>query len=88
MSKYGDYLRADSCLSFGEWLVGARLPEFERRETGFLTGKYEYRMFRRVARWFGSERDVEGEWCQTMKAAKASYKEALHKSSIKLQITD
>ncbi|EAO3019200.1 hypothetical protein I3B18_03925 [Salmonella enterica] len=80
MSRYADYLRADSCLSFGEYLVGTLLPEFEHRETGFMTNKYEYRMFRRVTRWFGSERDIEGEWCQTMKAAKASYKEALRKS--------
>lgn len=80
MSNYGDYLHADSCLTFGEYLVGMRLPEFEQRETGFLTGKYEYRMFRRVATWFGSERDVQGEWFSTKKAAKASYKEALCKS--------
>lgn len=80
MSTYGDYLHADSGLTFGEWLVGERLPEFEHRETGFLSGKYEYRMFRRVTRWFGAERDVQGEWCPTMKAAKASYKSALRKS--------
>lgn len=80
MSKYGDYLHADSCMPFGEWLVGTRLPEFERREIGFLSGKYEYRMFRNVTRWFGAERDVHGEWCPTRKAAKASYKEALRKS--------
>ena len=80
MSRYGDYLDADSCLTFGEYLAGTRLPEFEHRAAGFLSGKYEYRMYRRVTRWFGSERDVQGEWCPTMKAAKASYKVALRKS--------
>lgn len=82
MSRYGDYLHADSCLTFGEYLVGARLPEFEHRETGFLSGKYEYRMFRRTfdVAYGYDRRDIEGEWCPTMKAAKASYKEALRKS--------
>lgn len=27
--------------------------------------------------WWTHDRDIEGEWCDTMKAAKASYKEAL-----------
>ncbi|EEA8679365.1 hypothetical protein AH845_002557 [Salmonella enterica subsp. enterica] len=84
MSRYGDYIHADSCLSFGEYLVGARLPEFEHRETSFLSGKYEYRMFRRAfdVAYGYDRRDIEGEWCPTMKAAKASYKEALRKSKL------
>ncbi|MDY8913931.1 hypothetical protein UZS93_14020 [Escherichia coli] len=82
MSRYSDYLHADCGLSFGEYLIGTRLPEFEHRETSFLSGKYEYRMFRRAfdAAYGYDRRDIEGGWHPTMKAAKASYKAALHKS--------
>ncbi|HFW4207797.1 TPA: hypothetical protein ACIBOM_000728 [Salmonella enterica subsp. enterica serovar Reading] len=80
MSNYSEYLHADVCIPFGEWLIGKRLPQFERRETGFLSGKYEYRMYRRSRCYWDSYHDVQGEWCATMKAAKASYKEALRKS--------
>ncbi|MDO8233994.1 hypothetical protein Q5738_10490 [Citrobacter werkmanii] len=81
-TRYDDYLHSEVCESFGEWLVGARLPEFEHRETSFLSGKYEYRMFRcafDTVYGYG-RRDIEGEWCPTMKAAKSSYKDALRKS--------
>ncbi|MCT4701192.1 hypothetical protein MUA02_04465 [Enterobacteriaceae bacterium H20N1] len=74
-TRYGEYLHADYGHSFAEWL-GINLPEFEYRETGFLTGKYEYRMLRRC--WDYST-DIAGDWCETKKVAKASYKEALRK---------
>lgn len=85
-SRYEEYLDADGCGgdSFGEFLCGNKLPEFERRsaprgEKGDRFGD-QYRMFRRA---YGHAydrygyRDVEGEWCATMKDAKASYKAAL-----------
>jgi hypothetical protein len=74
-TRYEEYQHADCGNSFAEWL-GINSPEFEYRETGFLTGKYEYRMLRRC--WDYSA-DIAGNWCDTKKAAKASYKEALKK---------
>ncbi|MCY0854293.1 hypothetical protein [Cupriavidus sp. D39] len=77
-SRYEQYLHADCMESFGEFLCGARLPEFEQTGWNSPTGEYgtEYRMFRRVS---GSDynRDVEGGWFPTKKEAKASYKAAL-----------
>lgn len=76
LTRYGEFLNADSCLSFSEWL-GIELPEYEYRNCG---GKREYRMYRkkRNQRWELTR--IEGEWMPTMKAAKASYKEALKAS--------
>lgn len=74
-SRYEEYLDADGCGgdSFGEFLCGARLPEFEGKRD-FRARDTKYRMFRRADHW---TRDVEGEWCKTKKEAKASYKAAL-----------
>jgi hypothetical protein len=85
-TKYEDYLDADGCAgdSFGEFLCGGRLPEYEER--GDWRNR-EYRMFRRTA-WiwhWSSVRDVEGAWCKTMKEAKASYKAALKRHHEKLR---
>ncbi|MBF8435359.1 hypothetical protein I1W58_28135 [Klebsiella pneumoniae] len=75
-TRYEEYLDADSCLSFGEWLLGYQLPEVEYDRHG------KCRMFRCSydASYGYPRRDVQGEWCPTKKAAKASYKEALSKS--------
>ncbi|MGJ7133143.1 hypothetical protein [Morganella morganii] len=75
-TKYEEYLDADTCVSFGEWL-GIKLPEYEHRYRG---RKCEYRMYREIRdQWWNLIR-IEGEWMPTMKAAKASYKEALKAS--------
>ncbi|WP_167306579.1 hypothetical protein [Paraburkholderia steynii] len=79
-TKYEDYLDADGCAgdSFGEFLCGDRLPKFENRRP--LLGSWretEYRMYRNFAFPYDYKRDVEGDWCKTMKEAKASYKAAL-----------
>lgn len=66
--NYGEYLDADYGHSFAEWL-GINMPEFE-----YFNGKI--RMLRRC--WDYST-DVAGEWRDTHKSAKASYKEALKK---------
>lgn len=75
-TRYEEYLDADSCLSFGEWLLGYQLPEVEYDRHG------KCRMFRcSYDTAYGyPRRDVQSEWCPTKKAAKASYKEALRKS--------
>jgi hypothetical protein len=81
LTRYNEYLDSEVSESFGEYLVGARLPEFEHRVT-WDNGKYEYRMFRcAFDTVYGYvRRDIEGEWHGTKKAAKASYKDALRKS--------
>ncbi|WP_250538765.1 MULTISPECIES: hypothetical protein [unclassified Caballeronia] len=81
-TRYEDYLDADGCAgnSFGEFLCGLRLPEYETRRDLRRDERYgvvtitEYRMFRRYDYW---TRDVQGGWCRTKKEAKASYKEEL-----------
>lgn len=75
-TRYSEYLDADSCQDFSEWLLGWKKPEFEYRRDG---GRWQYRMFRKsYSDYHGYPvRDVEGDWCNTKKAAKASYKEAL-----------
>ncbi|WP_109479125.1 hypothetical protein [Paraburkholderia sp. C35] len=92
-TKYEDYLDADGCAgrNFGEFLCGGRLPEYESRQAYGNAPRdrrgYEYRMFRRTA-WIGhwsSVREVEGDWCKTMKEAKASYKAALKRHHEKLR---
>ena len=77
-TRYEEYLDADSCQSFSEWLLGYRLPEVEHSRDG------KCRMFRYSydAAYGYPRRDIEGEWCDTKKAAKASYKEALRKSKL------
>ncbi|MEQ0277269.1 hypothetical protein [Klebsiella sp. CN_Kp100] len=76
-TRYDEYLHSEVCESFAEWL-GIELPVYEEREIGRY--KYEYRMIRRSRAYWDSYYDVRGEWKPTMKAAKASYKEALRKS--------
>lgn len=73
-SRYEEYLDADGCAgdSFGEFLCGSRLPEFE--QCGGWRDR-QYRMYRRTRG--GWDRDVQGEWRATKKEAKASYKAAL-----------
>ncbi|HBT3806993.1 hypothetical protein HII21_23850 [Klebsiella pneumoniae] len=75
-TRYEEYLDADSCLPFGEWLLGYQLPEVEYDRHG------KCRMFRCSydASYGYPRRDIQGEWFPTKKAAKASYKEALRKS--------
>lgn len=73
-TRYGEYLHADSCDSFGEFLCGYRLPTFQSRHLGSC--KWEYRMSRGDCY---SDWRVDGEWCATKKDAKASYKAALAK---------
>lgn len=78
-TKYQEFVDADGCWSFGEYLCGGQLPKFETRGDFWCRTK-EYRMYRTV--WdgdYGRYRDVEGQWARTKKAAKASYKQALAK---------
>lgn len=76
-TRYDEYLHSEVCESFSEWL-GIELPIYEEREVGRY--KYEYRMVRLSRAYWDSYYDIQGEWKPTMKAAKASYKEALRKS--------
>ena len=78
-TRYDEYLHSEVCESFAEWL-GIELPVYEEREVGRY--KYEYRMVRRSRAYWDSYFDIRGEWMPTMKAAKASYKEALRKSKL------
>ena len=70
-TKYEEYLRSECCESFSEWL-GINKPEYDYRGYG---PNAEYRMFRRSG--YDQFNGVTGDWCKTMKDAKASYKEAL-----------
>lgn len=79
-TRYDEYLDAESCEGFAYFLCGERLPKFETRGDCWPRRTLEYRMYRNV--WDGgydTYRDVQGEWARTMKAAKASYKQALAK---------
>lgn len=62
-TRYEEYLDADSCQPFSEWLLGYRLPEVEYSRDG------KCRMFRCSydAAYGYPRRDVEGEWCDTKK---------------------
>ena len=80
-TQYRQWLDADTGHTFGEWLCGHQLPKFEHEATHCLVeGKYRraprYRMYRLEANshW---RRDIEGQWANTKKEAKASYKAAL-----------
>ena len=82
-TRYAEYLATESNESFAYFLCGERLPKLESECDNKDDGKgwryaYRYRMYRSV--WdgsFGTYRDVQGEWANTKKAAKASYKKAL-----------
>ena len=67
-TRYDEYLAADYGHSFAEWL-GIDVPKIEYGSCYPNDGK-----FRMVSR------RAHGEWCDTQKAAKASYKEALRAS--------
>lgn len=75
-NHYPQYLNADCGDTFSEFLLGRRAPLVERRTHG---DSYQYRMYREKYCEYYSYlgRDVEGDWCPTQKAAKASYKLAL-----------
>ena len=70
-TRYEDFLSYDGCLSFGEYLCGAKQPSFERRSLRWDQGEW------RMARYDHGVVDIAGEWCRTKKDAKASYKKAL-----------
>jgi len=78
LTKYQQYLRDDSGLTFAEWL-GIYEPEYRHRRWG---SRNEWRMVRRSrpGRYGNMEPIIAGEWAPTQKAAKASYKEALKAS--------
>ncbi|MES2942960.1 MAG: hypothetical protein V4772_08855 [Pseudomonadota bacterium] len=80
-TRYDDYLSIDGCESFGEFLIGEKVPKFEtegdyKQVNGSIRYVTRHRMYR-VDSYF---RDIQGEWCATKKAAKSSYKIALEKS--------
>ena len=72
-TRYEEYLRADCCESFAEWL-GITKPEYEYSNQGV-------RMVRKRSTYWGFEL-IEGEWCQTKKEAKASYKKTLRRFGV------
>lgn len=74
-TAFDEYNELECCESFGEWLLGHRLPRFEYDLSS--TGRWRYRMVRsRYSDYY----EVCGDWCDTKKAAKASYKIALRAS--------
>ncbi|QNJ57377.1 hypothetical protein Dolphis_71 [Pseudomonas phage Dolphis] len=86
-TNYDKFQDEDIDCYFHEWLCIIK-PEVETRggcryweDGGWHYRPREYRMYRRVgALDFLARADVTGEWAPTMKAAKASYKEALKKA--------
>ncbi|WP_175762252.1 hypothetical protein [Burkholderia anthina] len=80
-SRADDWCDRDGSESFGEFLCGDRLPRVETRQSELdrETNRYrdEHRMYRFGQYPLHTRREVEGEWCSTKKAAKASYKAAL-----------
>lgn len=80
-TRMTDWRDRDGSESFGEFLCGDRLPQVESRraERGRPSDRYgdEHRMYRYGQYPLHARREVEGEWCATKKAAKASYKAAL-----------
>jgi hypothetical protein len=78
-SDYGAFLNNDGYFSFSDYL-GIELPEVESRRK---EGRYQYRYIRQATSYHPCERfqvEIAGEWHDTKKAAKASYKLALQKS--------
>ncbi|WP_321967074.1 hypothetical protein [Burkholderia cepacia] len=78
-TRVDDWYARDGSESFGEFLCGDRLPQFERREAppGEPRGRWgsQYRMFRCRHRY--DEPEICGDWKPTKKQARASYKAAL-----------
>lgn len=81
-SNYDKFQSDDCGLYFHEWL-GINKPKFEHR--GGWKDR-EYRMYRSSYGSY-SGRDIQGQWAPTMKAAKATYKEALkaHHAAIRAE---
>ena len=75
LTRYQQWRAEDSFDSFGQWLLGSRLPKVECQYSGRPLMPL-YRMYR-VESGRSWVRDVEGAWCRTKKGAKASYKAAL-----------
>lgn len=73
-TRYEDFLDYDGGMTFGEYLCGAKLPVFERKQDWRTV---HWRMVRRV----NGAVDVAGQWAITKKDAKASYKQALAERS-------
>ena len=88
-TRFDAYLDECECYDGFAHFLGINQPQIQQRGTW---GNYEYRMVRyprgsaycehrrptRFAHWSTYETlEVAGEWAHTMKAAKASYKEAL-----------
>ncbi len=77
-SRYDDYLAADGCGTFGEFLCGVHIPKFEDDRMRRRYGEpVRYRMYRETWDGYGWHRDVEGDWAVYKKDAKASYKRVL-----------
>lgn len=85
-TRYGEWLDADCCESFGEFLCGSRLPTLDaRRQYEGGKARWQWRMYRRDS--FGY-REIAGGWADTKKAAKVSYKAALkaHQQAQRTQV--
>nr|DAH83242.1 MAG TPA: hypothetical protein [Caudoviricetes sp.] len=74
-TRYQEYLDSESCDSFGKWLMGWDLPAYESDYGSFSSGRLQYRVRMKSRR-------ATGEYCDTKKAAKASYKAALAASRL------
>lgn len=96
-TKFDAYLDECECYDGFAHFLGINQPQIQQRGTW---GDFEYRMVRyprgsaycehrrptRFAHWSPYESlEVAGEWAPTMKAAKASYKEALRQRMKKAQ---
>lgn len=75
-TRYEQFLDADCGLTFAEWL-GIEVPKAEH--SGWYTGAGVPRNSWR----YRSSRGV-GDWCKTMKEAKASYKQAIKARRLEL----
>lgn len=75
MSTYGDFLHADTGHSFADYL-NINLPKYEY---GGMWNAEKVRMIRKTdtrAR-IAAQYEIIGEWCDTKREAKASYKAAM-----------
>lgn len=80
-TKYQDYLQSESAEGFA-WHLGINVPKYESR---IRDKQIEWRMYRILRRGYW-ERDIQGDWEKTKKAAKASYKCELKKASAQKRI--
>lgn len=80
-AAYIEWLNSDCGYSFAEWLgITAPTVEYKTEQNHWL-----YRFVRSRYNSNFQNETVAGEWCETQKAAKASYKAAL-KSHMNLQV--